>query len=68
MIDDFSSAVQDINADPWPDLTHVLGASTDYLVAMVATSAQQTYAVTAGGVAMTAGPAAGPADGTQRLR
>ena len=61
---DFSSAAQGVNADPWPAFTLTLNGAENKIVAMVAHIGAQTYAVTAAGIAMVAGPVAGPADGT----
>jgi hypothetical protein len=63
-VDDFSAHAQGSNAKPWPNVTHALGGSADMLVAVVASTGSQTFTVSAGGVAMTAGPVAGPAAGS----
>ena len=61
---DFSSAAQGVNADPWPAFVLTLSGAENKIVAMVAHIGAQTYDVTAAGIAMVAGPTAGPADGT----
>lgn len=62
-IDAFTTFAQASPAASWTTFQHALGTEADYVLLLIAHNTTHTFEVSFGGVAMTAGPIAGPADG-----
>ena len=62
VIVDSSAAAQDVNADPWPAFVLTLTGAENKIVVIVAHGGLHTFAVTAAGIDMVAGPTSGPGD------